>query len=729
MIEIEAPDGSIVEFPDDTPDSTITSAMAATYGGPKPERTWGEWAKTAPEAVKQGVKQGSTFGFGDELQAGVAAGTVGLANLVNDTGISIPDAYNQALTDFRTDRDTSRQEHPALSIAGEIAGGGITGSGALNALRGANTANTAAGPLAAAGRGLRDGLVSGAVYGYGTGEGSTANRLANSALTGSIGGVAGTVIGGGGGLVANSLASRAARLLEAKRARQARVTPEMSGEGALTVSPDAVSKVIQRLRADYPDESQFQEALRRFQSGEGTLGELGGERTKDLALGAAQYPSGKAATQEFFYGKEPSPGQAPMGGALDSARANVTKSIDKNITDADYFGTLDDIYKKGVEKSKPAYEKAFNSGPVNSDRIQQFLQQPELKTGISRGLKVQRLESVAEGKQFNPTEYGVTGFNEAGDPILGQIPNMRLLDAGKRGLDAMIQDETNPVTGRVSELGRALIQTKQSYVKELKSMNKDYQAALDASGDYLSNASALRAGKEFKGNSKQIARDFAKLGETEQQSYRAGVAQNVREMVDKVRDSGNAYKKVFGTPETRAKLKAVLPEKEFKQLSDDLWASDRIYNFRDKVLGNSTTTSKKISAEEFSANPALQELAMGRPVKAGISGITQWVSKQFDGLSDKTAGEVAKILTAQNDSARWKLIRQIEDSNNKKGAAEKTGSVALKTFYQVEDMLKPYRNAPGITAGNIASQPLRPRQEDIDAGYYGTPPQVDLPTQ
>ena len=36
MIEIEAPDGSIVEFPDGTPDAEIAGAMRRKFGGPEP---------------------------------------------------------------------------------------------------------------------------------------------------------------------------------------------------------------------------------------------------------------------------------------------------------------------------------------------------------------------------------------------------------------------------------------------------------------------------------------------------------------------------------------------------------------------------------------------------------------------------------------------------------------------------------------------------------------------
>lgn len=47
-IEIEAPDGSIAEFPDGTPDAVITSVMRKTFGGPKAEE------KAPPSALQPG---------------------------------------------------------------------------------------------------------------------------------------------------------------------------------------------------------------------------------------------------------------------------------------------------------------------------------------------------------------------------------------------------------------------------------------------------------------------------------------------------------------------------------------------------------------------------------------------------------------------------------------------------------------------------------------------------
>jgi len=165
-----------------------------------------------------------------------------------------------------------------------------------------------------------------------------------------------------------------------------------------------------------------------------------------------------------------------------------------------------------------------------------------------------------------------------------------------------------------------------------------------------------------------------------------------------------------------------------------LWASDRIYSLRNKVLGNSTTASKQLSAQEFASpeNEVLQELARGRPVAAGINGVTQWVRKGFDGLSDKDAGEVARILLAKDETAKLKIIRQISDRIDPKAAAKTLPeSKQLQTYFQIQDMIKPYRTIPlAGSAGVLATQPLRitvPTNYN-PSGYEGTPPAVDLPT-
>lgn len=169
----------------------------ASEAAPKPDvRAEGAAASPIPgdaamsgggiEAALIGARQGVTFGFGDEINAGVraaadwAGGKLGLSEPT-----TIGDAYDQRLAHERALLDQTRKENPVSATAGEIAGS------ALPAL--ASGGASAGGTLAAqAGRGALAGAATGAAYGFGEGEGGVGNRLAGAA----IGGATGAAVGG-----------------------------------------------------------------------------------------------------------------------------------------------------------------------------------------------------------------------------------------------------------------------------------------------------------------------------------------------------------------------------------------------------------------------------------------------------------------------------------------------------------------------------------------------------
>jgi hypothetical protein len=85
---------------------------------------------------------------------------------------------------------------------------------------------------------------------------------------------------------------------------------------------------------------------------------------------------------------------------------------------------------------------------------------------MARGYEIERLESLAENRPFDPHQMGINLDTEGNIQII-QAPNMRVLHMGKMGLDAMIAAERNEITGRLSQRGVALDRTARPSAHEL----------------------------------------------------------------------------------------------------------------------------------------------------------------------------------------------------------------------------------------------------------------------
>jgi hypothetical protein len=195
MVEIEAPDGSIVEFPDGTPDAVIEQAMQETYGGGRGS------IRPSPQGAVSGAvdafTQGASFGFGDELTAAEAAllGRTPEGDWFNYDQ-SFGERYDRALAAERGQQQTFRDDNPVTATAAEIAGGvasaAVPVGGALKAAQSGSA-------LARAGAGAAAAGAQGAVYGFGSGEGGLQERAENAAATGlasaAVGGIVAPVVG------------------------------------------------------------------------------------------------------------------------------------------------------------------------------------------------------------------------------------------------------------------------------------------------------------------------------------------------------------------------------------------------------------------------------------------------------------------------------------------------------------------------------------------------------
>lgn len=333
---------------------------------------------------------------------------------------------------------------------------------------------------------------------------------------------------------------------------------------------------------------------------------------------------------------------------------------------------------------KTAQSDAASNAPgaVWSPRIQQFLDQPEVQQGIQRGLKIQRLEAVGNGTPFNPTEYGITGTDANGNAIISDVPNMRLLDAGKRGLDAMIADNTDAVTGKVNDLGRALTIAKNGYVGELDRLNPLYKTARDAYAGPSASLAALNDGSRFLTMApEQLADRVSNMSDSEQQFFRMGAARALQDRVGSMADSSDAVKRVFGNATIRKQIGAVFGQDAADQFAQSMTPEKIATMTNQFVRGGSNTANKLADVSGTSGSQIVQDAATGL-VRGGPAGavlhplrnqVAAGISAFFNGMNPAVRASLGDILTRTGPDA----ISTLNSLGNTAKVASPIGSAAI----------------------------------------------------
>jgi len=438
-----------------------------------------------------------------------------------------------------------------------------------------------------------------------------------------------------------------------------------------TPATGAYQKVVDKLRADFPDPEDFKKALTQYAKEKGvTLAEIGGERTKSLAVGSAQFPSGGAKIAETL--------DERVAGVPERIFKSVSENISNNV---DYDGLLDSILKKGRAKAAPYYEAAYKQ-VVNIDDIPDEV-----------------AAAIKSARKTYPSELNGLPDN-----------SVKVLDYAKRELDDVIGAAKR--SGEAN-LARSRTELVRGFIEKVKAQSPDYAKALDEAGDYLSHKTAIETGKSFnKMTPNEIRKTLKSLNPSEKDAFLAGVSDNVRSTMSSNATSPNYARLVFGGTDNsikRQQLKAALGEKEFVRLEKTVRAEQNLYNLKTKVLGGSPTSARQMARAEFEGPELDQFLEAASSIQrqgatmTTLDFVTQGVSKFgkriWSGLSDKSAEDVAKILMETDPKKKLAFAKRVlADTGVRKDAAAEQ----MRVYFIMADKLKSMQNAK-IQAGQAAS--------------------------
>lgn len=706
-------------FEDDlTPEEEAELArLEAKFGQPQPSQLPKKYNPI--EAGAMGIAEGVTFNSFDELLSAAQSVPSWM------DGVEGNSTYSDNLSRNRATLAQASDERPMSYAAGNIGGSiapFVIGGGALAgtklATKAAQLARTA--PVRTA---ATTGAVQGSVYGFGGGEGSAGERLHQAGL----GGGAGAVLGGSLGYVSSKVGTSLARKASQKELQSLEAQLAQRRGAETNVDDAALQKIIGRLRADYPDDADFKQALLTYARENKTLGQIG-TRTENLAKGSVQFPSGRAVAEEFFVGKPEYPGGAKVGGAVERATDDLSASVASDVRGGkDYYEGLDELITKGREKASPLYSGAYKANKsVMTPEISKILDTPAGKGALKEAVTIMqndRTLAALPDKELTEIARDLSSMGKMAEQtgVVASGLKLRTLDYVKRALDRKIRRSVvagEGVPGELEGLRSSLV--RELDTADITAKNGQpgmYAQGRKAAGDYKSHQEAMEYGRKFaQWNAKETTRALRNASETEKEAFRLGVGQSLDDTINKTADSGNTVSKIFGSKEARNRLKQILTPEQYNRFQVKARAVDQLVAFRKNTIGGSATMPNAMaaSAPEFADEAAelVTNVITKGPKAAGVGKVAEYLKARAKGINDKNAGKIAEALFEDDPQKKLAIVRKI--ANQTGAIVTKEQKQALQVFYSVQDAIRS-KSAPAIGAasGNVGAELSTPTRVTV----------------
>jgi hypothetical protein len=578
--------------------------------------------------------------------AGVQAGAAGLSALTGGT------PYGQNLQSMQDITTASQQAYPKTTSAGNVAGGVL---GTLPMMVAAPTAfGLGQGSL------LTRSLLSGM---SGTGvnaadayvrSGFDPKAALQGGATGGLFGVAapgvGQLVGAGVRGIVNNVVSRAAPLATGTYGTELMnalgITPEsvqnlrgQMGPAAVPadISPAATTEAVGLAKTGGPEATNIlKKAMEeRNAASDGRMHDI-----IDQTLGPE--PNGQAIVNDIK--------SRNLSNKVDTqtATAALDSAIGSPVSPYSQFAQRNALRSAAA---KPLYKEALDIPIVWDKELQGFLDRPEVKEGFPLGLKQESLDAFNEGRPFDASDYVSKGRGVANDPqtgrfvsakIMGETPNMKILNVAKMGLDAQIAEHTDQF-GRLDMFGRSLSILRNDFLKKLDFINPVYKDARNAWAGPTQNFEGFNRGLHIFGK-EDIPGEFEAWAknptttDSEKGSAILGLRAAFEQQMAAAPDSASKATALAGNRVFQQKAAALLGPDRAQQLVDQLTfkyedpigqAFDKglhIGRYREGLNGIEDSPQaleawkQAASPEELAAHQAGARIAVARAMEAARDG-------------------------------------------------------------------------------------------------------------
>lgn len=417
---------------------------------------------------------------------------------------------------------------------------------------------------------------------------SDPKKAADQVLDSSMLGLAPRGLGSPAGLLASS--EKAAAANEARR--------------AAILKNKAISRVNARAAEDGLTGDELLSAQAEAAKGGDklTLMDVGDKNVRGLA-GAVYRAPGKAGKHidEFLEGRDTAAGQA------------LTDEVRGNVADGSTYHTIQGLLEGRSKAARPAYEAAEAVGPIHSERLQQFLDTPEVQAGLRRGLKLERQNAIAENRPMVDSDYAITGYQDGkfDMPIFGDVPTVKSMIVANEGLGAQVAEMVNPVTGRLTKDGLALKKLQTAFQSELDRLTGGKtKAARDTWSGPAQSMDAVREGKQHftrAESNEEIKADFDALSPGDKEFYRLGAAEAKIDQLERAPDASDKSKRIINSERDRKRFRILFgSDAEADKFIQSVARKRQMFDTKTAVKSNSATAARIAEDESHGASTLLQ---------------------------------------------------------------------------------------------------------------------------
>jgi hypothetical protein len=339
-------------------------------------------------------------------------------------------------------------------------------------------------------------------------------------------------------------------------------------------------------------------------------------------------------------------------------RERTQQQVTKALKPGDYYDDLAKLQQDLRTKAAPHYEAAYAYGEVTDPKVLEFMKLPQFQ----KGLKEAEGLLAAEGRKM-PT---IPIMDEAGNKVGEKVaPTVEVLDQVKRGLDSLIEKETDAVTGKSSSLGRIYTQKKNEFLGALDEAVPDYATARAVYRGDAELMDAMRKGiNEFgKLDHEQVIKMVAKMSNGEKDAFRTGVTRDLYDKIMKPSGNFNAAQRLIGSPEMQAKLQPLFNNPaEFQLFKNALERESQLFQQSNKILGGSETAKNLIAREKLDETGGLGEaVAQGALGNWGSSLSNLALSSMRKGqMNEDMTSKLADMLMAKDPHEVAAVVKLLE---------------------------------------------------------------------